>query len=111
MEQAFYRDRLAAQGLSVLVPGAGDRAMVHSIIYQERARASPWTPPVTATARSWPGWPTPGPRASSWAELLVTQADSQLPVFPTARLHAQAAVEHALTRAGPRARIGGLGHR
>jgi aspartate/glutamate racemase len=29
-------------------------------------------------------------------ELLVTQADSPVPVFPTTRLHAQAAVERAL---------------
>jgi aspartate racemase len=29
-------------------------------------------------------------------ELLVTQSDSPVPVFPTTRLHAQAAVERAL---------------
>jgi aspartate racemase len=34
-------------------------------------------------------------------ELLVTQADSELPLFPTTRLHAQAAVEHALAQGDP----------
>ena len=35
MEQASNRDRLAARGLTVLIPDADDRAAVHSIIYQE----------------------------------------------------------------------------
>ena len=32
MEQAFYRERLAAHGLTVLVPDRQDRAAVHAII-------------------------------------------------------------------------------
>ena len=35
MEKAFYRDRLEAQGLSVLVPGERDRERLHAIIYDE----------------------------------------------------------------------------
>ena len=35
MEQAFYRERLAAQGIEVLVPNADERADVHRIIYQQ----------------------------------------------------------------------------
>jgi hypothetical protein len=35
MEQAFYRDRLASHGLTVLVPDRQDRAAVHAIIYDE----------------------------------------------------------------------------
>ena len=35
MEQAFYRERLEARGLTVLVPPAPDRAEVHRIIYDE----------------------------------------------------------------------------
>ncbi len=35
MEKAFYRDRLEAQGLAVLVPGEGDRERLHAIIYDE----------------------------------------------------------------------------
>lgn len=35
MEQAFYRERLAAHGLTVLVPDRQDRAAVHAIIYHE----------------------------------------------------------------------------
>lgn len=35
MEDAFYRDRLAAHGLEVVVPEADDRASVHRVIYDE----------------------------------------------------------------------------
>ena len=35
MEQDFYRDRLAAGGLTVLIPPPDDRADVHRIIYDE----------------------------------------------------------------------------
>jgi aspartate racemase len=38
MEQAFYRDRLAATGLDVMVPEQRDRATVHRIIYEELVR-------------------------------------------------------------------------
>ena len=35
MEQSFLRERLAGHGLTVIVPGAPDRAEVHRIIYDE----------------------------------------------------------------------------
>ncbi len=35
MEKDFYRDRLEAKGLSVLVPGKSDRDRLHDIIYDE----------------------------------------------------------------------------
>lgn len=35
MEKAFYRDRLEAQSLSVLIPGERDRDRLHAIIYDE----------------------------------------------------------------------------
>jgi len=38
MEQSFYRDRLAAHGLTVLIPPPEDRAEVHRIIYDELCR-------------------------------------------------------------------------
>ena len=35
MEQAYYRDRVAAHGMEVVVPPAAEREAVHRIIYQE----------------------------------------------------------------------------
>jgi aspartate racemase len=38
MERAFYRERLEAHDLEVLVPDAADRALVHAVIYDELVR-------------------------------------------------------------------------
>src|SRR5690554_1831274 len=38
MEQAFYRERLKAQGIEVLVPDAAQRERVHTVIYAELCR-------------------------------------------------------------------------
>lgn len=35
MEEDFYRERLTARGLEVVVPDAPDRALVHRVIYDE----------------------------------------------------------------------------
>jgi aspartate racemase len=40
MEQAFYLDRLASHGLTVLVPDRQDRAAVHAIISERSHRLS-----------------------------------------------------------------------
>ena len=100
MEQAFYRDRLAAHGLTVLIPDGHDRAAVHAIIYDElcqgivlnSSRDRYWEVIARLTAAGAEGVIL----GCTEIELLVTQADSPVPVFPTTRLHAQAAVERAL---------------
>jgi aspartate racemase len=38
MEAAFYRDRLAAHGLDVVVPDGPDRALVHDVVFDELTR-------------------------------------------------------------------------
>ncbi|MBB3231285.1 aspartate/glutamate racemase family protein [Halomonas stenophila] len=35
MEQAFYRERLEARGIEVLVPDAAQREVIHAVIFQE----------------------------------------------------------------------------
>ena len=68
MEQDFYRDRLASHGLTVLVPEAEDRALVHRVIYDELCVGvvRP-TPPAGRTSTWSAGSPTPAPRGSCWA--------------------------------------------
>lgn len=101
MEKDFYRDRLGARhGLSVVVPGAEDRAVAHRIIYDELVAGV-----VTEASRD-------AYRAiiarlvDAGAEaiilgcteimLLVQPEDSPVPLFDTTTLHAAAAVELAL---------------
>ena len=100
MEQDFYRDRLAGHGLEVLVPDADDRALVHRVIYDELCRGV-----VREESRA-AYLEVIGRLADAGAEgvvlgcteieLLVRQDDVALPVFPTTRLHVEAALDAAL---------------
>ncbi|WP_159617804.1 aspartate/glutamate racemase family protein [Arthrobacter zhaoguopingii] len=100
MEQAFYVDRLAAHGLEVLLPGPEDQAVVNAIIYDElvlgdirdesRRR-------YQAVMKDLAGRGAGGIiLGCTEIELLIGQGDSELPVFATTRLHAEAAVTAAL---------------
>jgi aspartate racemase len=100
MEQDFYRNRLADHGLTVLVPDEPQRATVHRIIYEElvlgivkdssRAR---YREVIDALVDRGAQGVILG---CTEIELLVSQADSAVPVFPTTRIHAEAAVREAL---------------
>ena len=100
MEQAFYRDRLAGHGLTVLVPEAGDRADVHRIIYDELClgvlREESRETYRQVIGRLVAGGAEGIILGCTEIELLVGAADSPVPVFPTTRLHVEAAVDAAL---------------
>jgi aspartate racemase len=105
MSQRFYRDRLERHGLTVFVPGDDDRELVHSVIYEELCK----------------GIVRPESRAAYQAilgrlidrgaegiilgcteiELLIGQADSSVPVFPTTQIHVDAALQVALASQHP----------
>jgi aspartate racemase len=86
--------------VTVLVPEAADRALVHAVIYDELCRGI-----VTASSRA-AYTEVIGRLAAAGAqgvilgcteiELLVGPEDSPVPVFPTTRLHVEAAVNRAL---------------
>lgn len=100
MEQDFYRDRLAQHGLEVLVPDAGDRALVHRVIYDElclgivndASRAAYRDVIARMVDRGAQGVIL----GCTEIELLIGAADSPVPVFPTTRLLVEAAIERAL---------------
>ncbi|NUK69745.1 aspartate/glutamate racemase family protein [Streptomyces lunaelactis] len=100
MEQDFYRDRLAGHGLEVLTPDAEGRALVHRVIYEElclgvvreESRAAYQDVIGKLVAAGAEGVVL----GCTEIELLIGEKDSPVPVFPTTRLHAQAAVDAAL---------------
>ncbi|MFI9323989.1 aspartate/glutamate racemase family protein [Kitasatospora aureofaciens] len=100
MEQDFYRGRLAAGGLDVLVPDAESRALVHRVIYEELCLGMVREESRTAYRRVIEQLVAAGAEGivlgCTEIELLVGPEDSPVPVFPTARLHAEAAVTAAL---------------
>ncbi|TWH74664.1 aspartate/glutamate racemase family protein [Modestobacter roseus] len=100
MEQDFYRDRLTRHGLRVLVPPADDRAEVHRVIYEELALGVVRERSREAYRAVIQRLVEAGARgvllSCTEIELLVGPDDSPVPVFPTTRLHVEAAVAAAL---------------
>ncbi|MFI6095225.1 aspartate/glutamate racemase family protein [Lentzea sp. NPDC051213] len=98
MDQPFYRERLESHGLKVLLPSTEDRATVHRIIYDElclgivRDESRRAYQDVIARFDGAEGIIL----GCTEIELLIGQADVPLPVFPTTRLHVEAAVERAI---------------
>jgi aspartate racemase len=100
MSQDFYTGRLAAHGLDVLVPEQADRDEVHRVIYEElvvgvvrdTSRQAYREVIRRLVARGAEGVIL----GCTEIELLVGAEDSPVPVFPTTRLHAELAVDHAL---------------
>ena len=100
MEQDFLRDRLSRYGLTVLVPGPDDRAEVHRVIYEELvlgvirddSRAAYRAVINRLVAEGAQGIIL----GCTEIELLIGPSDSSVPVFPTTRLHVEAAVEASL---------------
>ena len=107
MEQDFYRDRLAAHGLDVIVPDADDRALVHRVIYDELVRGVVSEESRAAYRRVIDRLVERGAEGiilgCTEIELLVGPDDSPVPVFPTTRIHVEAAVDFALDDSGPTA--------
>ena len=100
MEQPFYRDRLADGGVRVLVPDEDDRALVHRVIYDELCfgilREESRVAYREVIERLVAGGAQGIVLGCTEIEQLITAEDSPVPVFPTTRLHVEAAVERAL---------------
>jgi aspartate racemase len=100
MEQSFYKDRLRAHGLEVMVPDEADRAVVHRVIYEElvcgkieqASRKSCREIVARLAARGAQGVVL----GCTELPLLVKPEDSAIPLFDTTELHALAAVDLAL---------------
>ncbi len=100
MEQPFLRDRLAAHGLDVTVPDADDRALVHRVVYDELCRGIVREESRAAyravIARLVDGGAQAVVLGCTEIELLIGADDATVPLFPTTRLHVEAAVTAAL---------------
>ncbi|XGA81256.1 aspartate/glutamate racemase family protein [Halomonas sp. CH40] len=100
MEQAFYRERLEAQGITVLVPNDAQREEVHRIIYQELCRGvldknsrAAYLDVVEDLHRRGVGGVILG---CTEIGLLINQHDTTVALYDTTFLHAKSGVEWAL---------------
>jgi aspartate racemase len=101
MEQPFMRERLQQQGLEVMVPQEADRAEVHRIIYEELCAGRIREESRRTYQRIMAQLAGQGAQAMvlgcTEISLLVQQAHCPVPVLDTTALHAEAAVDFALT--------------
>ena len=101
MEEDFYRRRLETRhGLRVLIPDAAQRQHVHDIIYSELCVGRIREPSRQAYDRIIEDLVQRGARGvilgCTEIGLLVNADGCRVPVFDTAHIHAQAAVDAAL---------------
>lgn len=95
MEQPFYRERLEARGLDVLVPPAEARAQLHRVIYDELCQGMIKPESRDYFRQVMADLGQHGAQAiilgCTEISLLVDSTDAQLPLFDTTALHAKAA--------------------
>ena len=101
MEEDFYRGRLESpHGLQVMIPPEADRETIHRVIYDELCLGTTTTASAESYARIIERLVAAGAQGAilgcTEIGLLVKQADYNIPLFDTTRIHAEAAVDFAL---------------
>ncbi|MGB3312697.1 MAG: aspartate/glutamate racemase family protein [Nodosilinea sp.] len=101
MEQDFYRQRLVEKhGLEVVIPADDGRAAVHNIIYNELCQGQFKPESRQVVLDLCQELAAAGAEGvilgCTELELLVGDAAAAVPLFPTTRIHAEAAVSLAL---------------
>lgn len=100
MSESFFIDRMARSGLEVIVPDASHHAWLNSAIYEELVHGMvlPRTRNrvVGIIEELWDAGAGGVLLGCTELELLISQADVELPVFPCTTLHVQAALDRAL---------------
>ncbi len=99
MERRFFTDRLARHGLEIVLPEPADQPEVNRIIYDElvhgkvldRSRRTV----VSLLDGLWDRGAQGVVLGCTELELLIHQADCELPVLPCTTLHVEAALERA----------------
>ena len=100
MEKRFYQDALERRGITVLVPDVKDRQYVNTVIYNElvagqirdESRAG-----LLAVIRRLAERGAQGViLGCTEIPMLVTEADTAMPLFDTTAIHAEAALRYAV---------------
>ncbi|PYI52977.1 aspartate/glutamate racemase family protein [Paenibacillus flagellatus] len=100
MEQPFYRERLQRHGIRAVVPNEADRTTVHDVIYNELCQGVLRPESKAAYLDVIERLRAEGAEGiilgCTEIPLLLNEADTDLPLFDTTFLHAEAAIRFAL---------------
>lgn len=101
MEQDFYKDRLLARDIEVLIPAEADRKLVHQVIYQELCLGQINPESRLAYQQIIAGLVAQGAEGvilgCTEIGLLVQPDDAAVLLFDTTAIHARAAADWMLT--------------
>ena len=102
MEKDFYKGRLRQKhGLEVIVPEEKDREVIHAILYNELCLGEIKEPSRQAFREIIARLETRGAQGiilgCTEIPLIVSQKDYAIPLFDTTAIHAEAAVDYALS--------------
>jgi aspartate racemase len=100
MSRSFFTDRIVSHGLSVHVPDERHHETVNRVIYEELVHGkvldSSRRTMVGLIDELWDAGAAGVVLGCTELELLVHQADADIPVFPCTTLHVEAALDRAL---------------
>jgi aspartate racemase len=100
MEMDFIKDRLAARGITVSIPNAAEREMLHRVIFDELCFGKCLPQSREQFVRVIERMAAEGAQAAvlgcTEIGMLVTQNDTQVPLIDTTVAHAEAAARLAL---------------
>lgn len=100
MSRTFFTDRIASHGLTVHVPAAEHHEVLDRIIYDElvheRVEDDSRRTAVGIVDELWDAGAEGVILGCTELELLLSQADCNVPVFPSTTLHVSAALDRAL---------------
>ena len=101
MEHDFYKGRLVDRhGLDIIIPNREEREMIHHVIYDELCLGIIKPQSREEYIRCMDNLVQAGAEGiilgCTEIESLVHEGDARVPLFPTTKIHAIAAVEYAL---------------
>ena len=100
MEQDFYKARLTARGIAVDIPDEAERAMIHSVIFDELCFGKQLPQSKAAYLRVVERLAAAGAQAAvlgcTEIGMLISQADTAVPLVDTTVVHAEKAAEMAM---------------
>lgn len=100
MQQDFYKEKLVERGIEVLVPGEADMEIVNRIIFEELCLGVISAESKQEYLRIIEAQRARGAQGvilgCTEIGLLISQADTDLPVFDTTQIHAAAAAQWAV---------------
>jgi len=102
MEKPFYRDALARRGISVIVPEADDRQYINKVLYEELSEGKIRDESRDGFIRIMETLEERGAEGvvlgCTEIPLLVGEKDTNMTLFDTTRIHAEAALNYALNQ-------------